>query len=326
MLGRLLNYFINDANTVFVTISIIFSGLTVVAIYYLGKEIFDRRTGVIAGVLSITSPNVWFHGEVALTYIVEAFFSTLIAFLCWKIYKSRWERGVEKYLYLSAIAIGIAGGIRQNTIVFLLPLWLFSIKGLPLRKIITSFILLGIICLSWFIPMIQMTGGYDVYREAFRELWLFNTGRLSVFERGWDSFKLFSLLLCKFTIYSIGAGILILGLAAYSIIRNKRLKTLDNSKVLFFATWIMPSFMFYLFIFIHPANPGYVLIFIPALLVLTAFAVGYMAKEFLKIISKDYFNKIAFFTVSINALFFYFPTILSLIMLLKPMTKTLTLC
>src|SRR4030043_321809 len=43
MLGRLLNLFIEDANTVFVSISFIFSGLTVVAVYYLGKEVFDRN-------------------------------------------------------------------------------------------------------------------------------------------------------------------------------------------------------------------------------------------------------------------------------------------
>lgn len=86
MLGRLLNLFIIDANTVFVTISIIFSGLTVVAIYYLANEMYNRKTGVIAAAIAITSPNLWFHGEVALTYIVEAFFSTVIAYLCWKIY------------------------------------------------------------------------------------------------------------------------------------------------------------------------------------------------------------------------------------------------
>ncbi len=301
MLGRLLNLFIGDANTVFVTISIIFSGLTVVAIYYLGKEMFDRKTGIIAALFAIASPNMWFHGEVALTYIVEAFFSALIAFLCWRIYK-----GEHKYLWLSVIVLGIAGGIRQNTLVFLFPLWLFSIKGMPLKKIIASFALLGIVCLSWFIPMIQMAGGYEVYREAFRELWLFNTGYESVFDKGLPRLKLFSLIVFRNTLYGLGAGILILGLAAYSIARHKRLKTIDNSKTLFFAIWILPSFMFYLFIFIHPANPGYVLIFIPALLLLTAASVSYMAKELLKINGRDYFNKITVFIISINTLVFLF--------------------
>jgi hypothetical protein len=187
MLGRLLNLFIKDANTVFVSISVIFSGLAVVAIYHLGKEIYDRKVGLIAAAIAITSPNFWFHGEVALTYIVEAFFSAVVAFLCWKIYK-----GKHKYIYLSVIALGIAGGIRQNTMVFLFPLWLFSVKGVPLRKVVPSIGLLGFICLLWFVPMVWMTGGWRAYHEAFEEIWLFISGHASVFEQGWFTFKIFS--------------------------------------------------------------------------------------------------------------------------------------
>jgi hypothetical protein len=127
---------------------------------------------------------------------------------------------------LSAVILGIAGGIRQNTIVFLMPLWLFSVKGVPLRKIISSLALLGLVCILWFVPMVWMSGGWNVYREAFRELWLFNTGHVSVFEKGWSSFKIFSSALFIFTIYGIGAGMLILGLAAYSLIRHSRLASL----------------------------------------------------------------------------------------------------
>ncbi len=301
MLGRLLKLFISDANSIFVSISVFFSGLTVVAIYYLGREMFDKKTGIISALIAITSPNLWFHGEVALSYIVEAFFSTFIAFLCWKIYK-----GEHKYLLLSAIALGIAGGIRQNSIVFLLPLWVFCVKGLPVRKIIVSFLLLGVVCLSWFIPMIQMTGGYDVYKEAFRELWLFNTGNVSVFDRGWASFKIFSSELLRFTIYGLGAGIFILSLTAYFIVRHGRLINLDLSKALFFALWILPSVMFYLLIFIHPANPGYALVFLPPLLILTAVSVDYIAEELRQLVSNDIFVKIACILIAINTASFFF--------------------
>ena len=152
MLGRLLNLVIGDANTVFVSISIVFSGLAVVTIYFLGKEVYNGRTGLIAAMLAITSPNLWFHGEVALSYMVEAFFSTAVALLCWRMWK-----GEYKYIWLSVIALGIAGGIRQNTIVFLLPLWLFSVRKAPIRKVVLSVLLLGLVCLLWFVPMLRMT-------------------------------------------------------------------------------------------------------------------------------------------------------------------------
>ena len=57
MLGKLLYPFASDANTTFVLISIIFSGLTVAAIYLLGKKIFDASVGTIAALLALTSPD-----------------------------------------------------------------------------------------------------------------------------------------------------------------------------------------------------------------------------------------------------------------------------
>ena len=301
MLGRLLHLFINDANTVFVSISIIFSGLIVVAVYYLGKEVFDRKIGILAALIALTSPNLWFHGEVALTYIVEAFFSTAVALLCWRILK-----GEHKYTWLSVLALGIAGGIRQNTAVFLFPLWLFSVKGVPIRKSFASLGLLVVVCLLWFIPMVWMTGGWNAYYSAFRDLWLFNTGHVSVFEKGWWSFKIFASSIFNFVIYGIGAGLFILSLATYSLVRHGKFRSLGKNKVFFFSLWILPSVFFYLLIFIHPANPGYVLIFLPALFILTASSIMYVAIELKQFLKRDFFKSIALAIVIINLSIFFF--------------------
>lgn len=304
MLGRVINQFLHDANITFVSISIFFSGLAVVTIYYLSKELFDNKTGIFAALIALTSPNLWFHGEVALTYVVEAFFSSLIALLCWRILK-----GEHRYLWLSVIALGIAGGIRQNTIVFLLPLWLFSVKTIPLRRIFLSLCLLGVVCLFWFIPMVWMTGGWTAYNEALKELWEFNTGHVSVFETGGATFPTFSAALVRFVIYGLGAGILILGLTLYSLIRHKKLRYLDREKSIFFFLWIMPAVLFYLLIFIHPANPGYALIFIPALLILTASSVGLFGHNMKLVLKKDLSPLIVSSVLIINtAMFFLYDT------------------
>lgn len=301
MLGRFLNLFIEDANIIFIFISIIFSGLTVVALYYIGKEIFNKRIGVIAAAIALTSPNLWFHGEVALTNAVEAFFSTLVAFFCWRIYREE-----DKYIWFSVIALAIAGGIRQNTMIFLLPLWLFSVKGLAVRKIIASLGMLVVCCLLWFVPMVIMTGGWNAYQEAFRELWLFNTGNVSVFEKGWTTFKIFSSCLIRFTVYGIGGGIFVLGLATHSLIKNKRIKLLDKKKISFFSLWILPSFFFFLLIFIHPSNPGYVLVFLPALFILTSVSIDYLSTDFKKVMKKDITSSIVFVIIIINLFIFFF--------------------
>jgi uncharacterized membrane protein len=300
MLGRFFNLFIKDANSVFITISIIFSGFTVIAIYYLGKELYNNKTGLLSAAIAITSPSLWFHGEVALSYIVEAFFSTAVAFLCWKVYK-----GKHQYLLLSVIALGIAGGIRQNTVIFLLPLWFFSVKKVPMRKVIPSIGLLCLVCLLWFTPMVWMTGGWPAYKGAFRELWLFNTGHHTVFEKGWPMFMMFSSTLFDFTMYGIGGGILALGLTAYSLFRHGRYKQIEMSMAMFLALWILPSFLFYLLIFIHPANPGYVLIFLPALFILIGASIGYINDELKQITKSELLLPITLVLIAINMIIFY---------------------
>jgi uncharacterized membrane protein len=300
LLGRLLHLFVGDANTVFVSISIFCSGAAVVAVYFLGKELHDLKTGVLAAAVALVSPNLWFHGEVALTYIVEALFSAATAFFCWKVYK-----GENKYLWLSAFVLGLAGGIRQNTVAFLLPLWLLSVRRLPAKKVAQAVFLLSFVCLLWFVPMVWMTGGWTVYRDAFYELWQFNTGHNSVFERGWPMLKLFSSTLFDFTMYGIGAGIFPLCLAAYSIIRRKRLHALDRDRILFFSFWVLPSFFFYLLIFIHPANPGYVLIFLPALFILIAESVIYISSELREFLKTDLTAVIASIVIVANVFFFF---------------------
>lgn len=301
MFGRLLNLFVADTNMTFVSISILFSGLTVVAIYYLGRELFGRKIGIFAATLAIASPNLWFHGEVALTYVIEAFFSTLTAFLCWKTYQ-----GEKRYAWMTAIVLGIAGGIRQNTPVFLFPLWLFSMKGLPARRFAAYLALFAVTSMSWFIPMVRMTGGWSAYAGAFQELWLFNTGHNSVLEAGWPALRLYSMTLLGFIAYGLGAGILVLSLAAYVLARRKMTSTVDRRKTLFLSIWILPSVLFHLLIFIHPANPGYALLFLPALLVINAATIGDVSRELQRITCRDLRTPILALIIVVNTSIFLF--------------------
>lgn len=302
MLGRLIHLFIKDANAALVIMSVIFSGLTVAVIYLLAEDMYDRKTGIITSCLAITSPNLWFHGEIALSYGAEAFFSALVGLLCWKVYMGRYG-----YIWPSAISLGIAGGIRQNTVVFLLPLLLFAARKAPPWKIVAALVLLGAVCAAWLAPMVWMTGGWDAYTAAFRELWEFNTGHNSVFDRGWQIFNLYSRALYNFTIYSIGAGILAIGLAAYIRLRQGSTWT-TSSKTGYVAVWILPSFFFYLLIFIHPANPGYALIFTPALLVVAARATMYVGGDLKRLTGKDITLLLTSVILLINTWIFMFST------------------
>ena len=61
-------------------------------IYLLAEEWFGASAARYSGALFLVSPLAWFHGIVALTYMVEGFSSALIGYLCWRIYQgsNRW--------------------------------------------------------------------------------------------------------------------------------------------------------------------------------------------------------------------------------------------
>jgi hypothetical protein len=300
MLGRLVHLLIADPNTVFVSISVFFSGLTVATVYLLGKEMFEGKVGIVAALLALSSPSLWFYGEVSLTYIVEAFFSTLVALFCWRILK-----GQEKYLWIAVLTLGVAGGIRQNTPVFLLPVWLYSVRNIPPRKIVASLGVLLFTSLLWFIPMVWMSGGWDAYRGAFRELWMFNTGGHGVMEGEWGFLRLFSLKMFLYLIYGLGVGLFPVALAVYSMARQGQRKSLDSTKAIFFSLWVLPVMMFYLFVFLSIQNPGYILIFLPALFILASFSIFHIGGEFRERYGRKAYLSIIIAVVVLNSAGFF---------------------
>ena len=299
MLGRVFHRFLVDANLALVSISIIFSGLMVAALYLLGTDLFDRKIGILAALIGITSPALWFNGEVALTYATEAFFSTFIALCCWRVTK-----GETLFLWISAAAMGFSGGFRQVTPVFLLPLWMYSIAGVPLRKIILSFVLMVFITLLWALPMLHMTGGWSAYYGAFLELWTYNTGHYSVIEKGWPVLKLYSATLLRFFAYGTGTWIFPLVLALYVVLRQKRVVPFDRMRMLFLSIWVLPAFLFYLLVFIHPANPGYALIFMPAIFVVAARSLEYICTDLQRFTKMHLFPALAMLLILLNACWF----------------------
>lgn len=275
LLGRFARIFFQDPNMAFISLSIIFTSGTVVVVYQMTHNLFGNRCALIAALLAMTSPNLWFHGEVAMNYGIESFFSCSIAYLCWKI---RRENN-ESLLNLLAIMLAASGGIRQNTPVFMLPLVIYACKDIPLRKLAFGVFLFLLICLLWFVPMLLATGGWNLYSSAFRELWHFNTGHHTVFNHGLVILIYYANILFSFIIYGIGGGVVILPLACYTLIRRRKISLVDSEQFVLFFLWIMPAFIFYLMIFIHPANPGYALIITPPLIILLAQSVIFLQQQ-----------------------------------------------
>lgn len=302
MLGRVCNQFITDANYALILLSIIFSGLTVVTVYFLATEIFDKRTGILAAFLALSSPNFWFNGEVALTYSCEAFFSAFIGLLCW-----RASKGEKDYLWFSVAALALAGGFRQNTPFFLFPLWFYSTRKEPIGKVFSALIVFTIISISWFLPMVLLTGGIDSYLEALEELMRFNTGNVSVMEKGLPALETYARILHSFITYTLGAALPCTLLAVYVLVRNRSVSVLKNTKSIFLVCWLAPSLMFYLFFFIRQDNPGYVLLLMPPLVLTAAKALTYLSSELEELSGKNIHRILFSLVILINAIIFLFP-------------------
>ena len=253
-LGRLLNYVVHDPNLALVILSILASIACIILIYKLALDWFGPRAATFAGLLFLFSPLAWFHGIVALTYSVECAASALIGSLCWRI-----DRGKTAFIVPTAIALGITAGIRPSSILFLGPLFLFSLRSAGLKRQILGIIALGLTATAWFLPMIWASGGFAAYFGALSSLWHMVPSKDTVYNSSPVTSVARAIIIIFIYFLCFGAACLApLGASCVT-------PPADKSKKLFTAVWIVPALCFFTFIFLKLVNSGYLLlVFAPA--------------------------------------------------------------
>ena len=249
LLGRLLNILVHDANLALVILSIAASCGTVWIICQLTLDWFGCAAAAFAGAMFLLSPLGWFHGTVALTYIVEAFFSALIGHLCWRVYCGR-----ERFAIPAAIILGISAGVRPSSFVFLAPLFLLSLRGIRPRRRWLSLSMLLLTLVAWFVPMIAASGGLHSYFDALESLWLMVPSRGTVFNSS--------------PVNSVARGLTIVFIyllcfgAASLAPLGARFRTVpvDSRKKVFTLVWTVPALCFFTFGYLRFVNSGYLLL------------------------------------------------------------------
>lgn len=248
-LGRLLNLVVHDANLALVLLSVLASIGSVVLIYLLAREWFGPPAATFAGLLFLVSPLEWFHGTVALTYSVEGAASALMGFLCWRI-----DRGKVEAVLPAAIAMGISAGIRPSSILFLGPLFLYSLRRVSWKSRLAGIAALGITVTGWFLPMIWASGGFHTYFGALQSLWrmvpskgtIFNSSPVNSVARAFTIVFIYFLCFGAAAIAPFGASF--------------SAAPAEKSKKLFTAVWVVPALCFFTFIFLKLVNSGYLLL------------------------------------------------------------------
>jgi hypothetical protein len=265
LLGQLVNAFIHDEQTSLVLISIVSSGLAAVAIYYLGREMFHPTTGVIAAAFLISSPLVWFYGEIALPHVLDLFG---ITFALWLFY--RIMQGERRWLWFTAVFLALLGGIRQQDLLFLGPVIVFTLWQVGLRHIILFGMIGAAVSFMWFIPLVQNVGGLQSYlagSSAYSETFFSTTSLL----HGAGTAGLRRNLLSKLIPYALYAwSLALLPTFIYwgTQFPRRRCVWLKNRKVWFVILTIGPVLAFYTFV--HMGQQGLVFVFMPMLLILSA--------------------------------------------------------
>lgn len=309
-LGKAVNYIFNDPNTSMIILSIIFSALSVILVYFMAKEIFSRKIGIISALLLIFNPLIWFYGEIASIYIFEAFFSILIAYSSYKLLK-----GNEKFIYISAFVLGLAGGFRTDIIEFMFPLWIFCIwSARPSYTRIAKGLLTFIFSISlWLLPAVILTGGFEKYIHVLK--YTSESASYTSIIFGASITQQFlntgvCILWSLVGLTLVGALITVLFLTYHrGNLKSKVMFYLKKPLTIFFLLWIIPSFLFYLLIYI--VKPGYLLTLLPAVMIILGYIISRISSDihfkFHRISAKHVLGFILLVYILSNTVYFAYP-------------------
>jgi hypothetical protein len=257
--GRAVDLVLGDPARSLGWLSIAASALTVFLVYRLGWMLYGRATAVLAAAGLGLSPLFWFHGLVGLSYAAEAALATGVACLAW-----RMREGRPAFALWSALALGLAGGVRQSILVVLAPLWLgMAWAGLGRRCVVLAGLaVLAGATATWLVPMVWLAGGPRPYLWASRELFESTVRATTLVGPHWRSnvIGLGEALI-------LGVGFFLPVLAAVGLARLWRLPAW-GPRAWFFAGWILPPLAVY--IGVHFGQYGYLLTILPALYLVMA--------------------------------------------------------
>ena len=257
-LGRLFNATLGDPTQAYVTLAMLFSAATTFTVYWLALRLYDRFTALAASALLAVSPLFWFYGSVGLTYAGEAFGASLVALLALGAL-----RGRARDLYVGALVLGLVGGLRLSVLLLLFPLWLgTAVLGTrDRRRLVAAGAVLVAAVLSWFLPLVWLSGGWAKYTAASAQLYESVVLPTSVLGGTLEV----TLRQTRYLLESVAVGLgpLLLAVLALPVyFRRHGLGAEDR----FLLGWIAPPLAAYSLV--HFGQAGYALTVLPALVVL----------------------------------------------------------
>ena len=264
-IGKFINLLVQNPHASLIVESVFFNALGAVVMYLFAKQVFGQKTAVIAAILYITSPVIYFFSLTAYAYGVDVFFYLIFACASYMVIIRRWGRG----MYVG-IAYGLLIGFRPQDIFFTLPLLLFAF--LTLEKKQKRKMIWGVIATSliWGIPLLLSAGGLINYTQ-----YMLNAGGSMINVSRYNLFAVVNTLL-KGLVLTLGFASVFPILFLITNVSNWR-KIKINREIYFFVLWMLPPFLFNLFI--RSDHAGYQLSYLIPLMMLCAACVVSLFKK-----------------------------------------------
>ncbi len=263
LLGRASLFLWADPALALSMLSVLFSAAAAPLVYWLARRVLaDDRASLPAALLWLGSPLALYYGSVGLTYVPEAVSGMVVAGLAWRVRSTP----ATALAALMGVVLGVAGGVRQTSILVLLPLCMWALWGRRSGyRIWAAFGLsFALTCASWLVPLLSLSGGPGEYLRENALLASAVSDRTSVLGAGAGGVAY------NLTIEALGLGLGLcfglvpLGLWVARVIRF----SLSNMLRHFLLWWTLPALLFYGVS--HVGQYGYLLVALPPLLLLSA--------------------------------------------------------
>jgi Dolichyl-phosphate-mannose-protein mannosyltransferase len=273
--GKLIDVATHDANQALIIEGIAWSAIAVACTCVLSKRLYGQTTGLLSGLLLVATVGFWGYGEVAYPYVALAGETAALALLTHLVIagKPAWT-----------IALGavwaISLGVRWDAAVFCLPLVLWALYAVPWRVRLRTAAVVALIVAAFAVPMVALTGGWDVYRQAMADylrVWAPQSAYVvGDFASGGDTQASYNLnFLVNYLRQMLGVGLI---LVLYVFGRRFAPGVLASDyRSRFLALWLIPPLVVY--VFAHLGEPGYVLSLAPAASLLIALGVTDLRDE-----------------------------------------------
>lgn len=252
------------SNDALVLVSALATALAAAGIFLLARRWARDRVALLIAAAYAANPLVWQYSEIAYPYAVLGLGSIVVAAAC------LWARRRDtRSAVLASAVFGIAGGFRQDLLILLLPLWLWTVLG-SRRRVLASALAVVSATLLWLVPTVVLSGGPADYLGALAGQSSFVRDTYSIFGQGAPAFVTNA----EATLWALGWGLFAvapfaLAAAAISARAAWRSRTVSDGE--FVLLWSLPPLATY--VVLQVGDWGYILSALPGLYVLGARAI-----------------------------------------------------